>query len=113
MKKLPAKWWDVKASLAPDYKYLNDQIEFIDFIEIIDLRITGKDLMDASYDHHHPDPNSFGVYIRYTDEAVDNFNFNPSEWVADFKDRKFAVAFKQILDAFLSVIKKQREPYEI
>lgn len=93
------KIFNLKANFTLDKGYMNDKMPFIESIELQALKIIGKDNYEWVEEH---EANAFGVYLRYTDEAVKSQNLNPSEWIADFDTKEAAIQLKELLQMFLS-----------
>jgi hypothetical protein len=106
---MPLNWWTTQAHLMDKYDFLKDVLQFIDSVELTPLRIEGTSLKNCEYHRNDPNPNAYGVYLRYNDEGVDNFELNPSEWIADFETEKDAKAFHQLISTFVQAMKEVRQ----
>lgn len=93
----PVKF-DIKANISPLPADIINKIEFIECIEIQPLIIEGESYEWCSEEK----ANAFGVYIRYTQEAIKQQSLNPSDWLADFDTIESANSFKQIIETLLS-----------
>lgn len=118
----PNKLFQAGCNLAPDYGFFGSGIEkfgqHIKEVELTPLRVTGSG-SDIDYEWNPPNPNAFGVYLRYTDFAIEKLNLNPSEWIADFSSREVEVAeqFKslvmRLLTAYMSTEEKESLYFEL
>jgi len=90
------KHFDGLVSIVEDISWIRDWKDFVDTIEIRPVLVMEEETL---WEEEHP--NAWGVYFRYNDIAIKNFNMNPCDWVADFDTEELATRFAGIIMAFI------------
>lgn len=47
--------------------------------------------------------NAYGVYIRYSEKGINDFNISPSRWLADFSHYADAYYFAELIKIFVAL----------
>lgn len=108
----PNRLFQAGCNLAPEYGFLATKperlVQHISDVELTPLRVTGTG-SDIEYEWPTDNPNAYGVYLRYTDDAVEKFNMNPSEWIADFSSEQTARTFQNLVITLLTAHMTEEE----
>lgn len=112
----PNKLFEAGCNLAPDYGFFGSGIEkfgqYVIDVEVTPLKVTGSG-SDINYDWNPPDPNAYGVYLRYSNFAIEKLNVSPSEWIADFSSISVAERFKNLVIGLLTAHMSEHDKEEL
>jgi hypothetical protein len=93
--------FETKCNLMTDYSSMEENIKFIESVEMRELFAHMENGKIVDYEQHAKNPNTWGVYFRYNSEGIDFAGLNPSEWIADFDSEIAATAFKQLIEMLI------------